>query len=171
MTLRQGIANVNKFEDKLKMTFHMNNFFCYTLIVAGVLLFTKSLAAEDATPLSGVAFHVLAEGKDASMNGGFATYLGVTKNGARVSMKRIVVPTGSVTNDFYVSIEDKKTIVIVERKSSIDTFYLTDLLGNLKRVVVNDRNIKDGGLTNIPVKKAQAGFQQEKDWWIKKYSQ
>jgi hypothetical protein len=52
----------------------------------------------------------------------------------------------------------------------MSTFYLTDLSGKLKRAIVNDGSIKSGGLTNISFATAEPRFQEEKKWWIKKYS-
>ena len=148
----------------------MKKYFCFVLFTVAILFSTRGQQTQSAEPLAGVATRVLKEGKDSGMNGGFAKFLGLTETGERVPMKRMIVQNESVTNNFYVSLQDKKTIVISERNGAMGTFYLTDVSGILKRAVVNDGNIKEGGLTNIPTAQAKAGFQKKKDWWIQNYS-
>ena len=121
--------------------------------------------AQDAEPLAKIARQALKDGKDGSINAGFATVLGLTKNEA-VPIKRLTVERNGVTNSFSISLADKKTIVFTARSNQMGTFYLTDLSGKLKRAVVNDGSIKSGGLTNIPIATAEPRFREEKEWWI-----
>jgi hypothetical protein len=125
--------------------------------------------AQDAEPLAPIANQALKDGKDGSINAGFATVLGLSKNQA-VPIKRLTNERTGVTNSFSISLADKKTIVFTTRSNQLSTFYLTDLSGKLKRAIVNDGSNKSGGLTNISVATAEPRFQEEKKWWIKKYS-
>ena len=125
-------------------------------------------AAEGPTePLTVVAVRVLSEGKEASMNGGFATFLGLTKNQQPLSIKRITSAITGTTNSVSVSLEDKKTIILSTRRHQLTTYYLTDRSGKLIRAVINDSKVIAGGLTNIPVATAQAAFEDQKNWWLK----
>ena len=141
------------------------------LVAVGICIgmMETSPAAQVAEPLATIARQALKDGKDGSINAGFATALGLTKNQA-VPIKRLTAERTGVTNSFSISLADQKTIVFTTRSNQIGTFYLTDLSGKLKRAIVNDSSIKVGGLTNIPVAIAEPKFQEEKEWWIKKYS-
>ena len=138
-------------------------------LVLCVMIDSTAMAEEATQPLAAIASRVLKEGTDARMNGRFATALGIARNQASVSLKRVAAEVNGATNVFNVSFEDKKTIILSVREKQLTTFYLTDLSGKLKRVMINDSSLQIGGLTNIPVATAQRKFEQQKDWWVKKH--
>ena len=127
-------------------------------------------AQEKSGPLSAIAAIALKDGKDGSINGGFATTLGLTKNRAPLPIKRLTAETDGATSTFSISTADKKTIILTVRREQMSTYYLTDLSGTLKRAVVNDAGVKAGGMTNLPVVDAKPAFEVQKDWWINKHS-
>jgi hypothetical protein len=115
--------------------------------------------------LAQAADRALAEGKDATLNVSFARFLGL-KADQPMPVKRIQLETGGVTNMLNVLREDPNTIILSERQQLLATFYLTDRSGTLRRAVVNDGAIADGGITNLALETAAAGFEKHKQLWL-----
>jgi hypothetical protein len=116
-------------------------------------------------PLAQAADRALAEGKDATLNVSFARFLGLSAD-QPMPVKRIQLETGGVTNMLNVLREDPNTIILSERRQLLATFYLTDRSGTLRRAVVNDGAIADGGITNLALEAAAAGFEKHKQLWL-----
>jgi hypothetical protein len=138
--------------------------------LAAVLLFPAfvSRAADSSSPpLAPVSSHVISHGVDAKLNGGFASMLGLSKDKSDLKLKRMTVAEGTATNVCDVSVQDGKTILFHVRSGSITTYFTTDVYGVLRRAVVNDSAVTNGGLTNIPISKAEANFRIQKEFWIK----
>jgi len=115
--------------------------------------------------LAQVADKALAEGKDAKLNVGFALVLGLDAE-QPLPLKRIEFVKAGVTNVLNVVRDHTNTIILSERWQFLATFYLTDRSGALRRAVVNDGAIAVGGLTNLPLSAAAAGFQKQKKLWL-----
>ena len=103
------------------------------------------------------------------MNAGFARALELSQDGTSLPMKVLVSQSTGTTNRFWVSSRDTNTVVIGVREGNLGTFYLTDVSGRLKRAIVNDASIREGGLTNIPVTQALKRFEEQKKWWVRAY--
>jgi predicted protein tyrosine phosphatase len=135
----------------------------------------RGMGAPNAVPgtasgeLGKVVSRVMREGKDSTMNGGFARTLGLSQDGTSLPMKVVISESTGTTNRFWVSSRDTNTVVIGVREGNLGTFYLTDVSGRLKRAIVNDGNIREGGLTNIPVTQALKRFEEQKKWWVRTY--
>ena len=134
------------------------------LMLVGLVGCSES-ARPPAEPLAQVADRALAEGKDATLNVGFARFLGL-KADQPMPVKRIQLETGGVTNMLNVLREDPNTIILSERRQRLTTFYLTDRSGLLRRAVVNDGAVADGGITNLSLEAAAAGFEKHKQLWL-----
>ncbi|MCB1125438.1 MAG: hypothetical protein KDM81_03005 [Verrucomicrobiae bacterium] len=114
--------------------------------------------------LSEVADRAAAEGQDANMNVGFARFLGLRAD-QPVALKRLQFEQNGATNTLNVLANEPNTIILVKRQQLLGWFYLTDRSGSLKRAVVNDGGIADGGLTNLTLMEAAAGFEALKRAW------
>ena len=71
-----------------------------------------------------------------------------------------------MTNVLNVLRDNPNTLILSERRQLIGTFYLTDRSGTLKRAVVNDGAIANGGITNLTPKAAAADFEKQKQIWL-----
>lgn len=107
----------------------------------------------------------MAEGKEATLNVGFARLLGL-KADQPLPLKRLQFERDGMTNVLNVLRDDPNTIILSERRQSLATFYLTDRSGTLRRAVVNDGAIANGGITNLAVKAAAPGFEKQKNLWL-----
>lgn len=132
-------------------------------LLAAILSIFTAVAAE----LDPVATRALSSGKDSSLNAFFAGQLGIPAASKAIPLKRLTIESARNTNVFNVSSVDKRTIVLFVREKNLTTYYLTDTSGRLRKAIVNDSLIADGGLTNIPIIKAQAGFNASKELWLK----
>jgi len=128
-------------------------------------------AAESSDTFAKLVTRVLQEGNDASLNAAFAKVLGVGSGQSAVRLKRLKSDRGGVTNIFNVSIEDKQTVILSVREKNISTYFLTDTTGKLKKAIVNDGAIADGGMTNLPLSVAEPKFRAQKDFWSKSPAQ
>jgi hypothetical protein len=140
-------------------------------LLLGLLCFVGVIAssAGQDEPLASVASQTLIEGKEGSMNAGFATMLGLTSN-KPLPIKQLTAERDGATNRLAVSLADKRTIIITTRSNHLSTYYLTDVSGKLKQAIVNDGSVRSGGLTNLSVAVAEPRFEQEKEWWSKRQS-
>lgn len=120
-----------------------------------------------AATLSDVADRAVAEGKDATMNVGFARFLGLAAD-QPLALKRLQFEEDGATNIFNVLVNDPNTIVLMKRRDFLGWFYLADRSGALKRAVVNDSAIADGGLTNLTAVEAAADFEALKRSWLQR---
>lgn len=136
------------------------------LLVVGLVGCSES-SRPPSEPLARAADRALAEGKDATVNVGFARFLGL-KADQPIPVKRIQLETGGVINMLNVLREDPNTIILSERRQLLATFYLTDRSGTLRRAVVNDSAIADGGITNLALAAATAGFEKHKQLWLQR---
>ena len=116
-------------------------------------------------PLAQVAERALAEGKDAKLNVWFARYLGL-KAEKPLPLKRLQFEKDGATNMLNVLRDQSDTIILSERRQLLATFYLTDRTGHLRRAVVNDAAIADGGITNLALEAAVASFEIQKQLWL-----
>ena len=71
-----------------------------------------------------------------------------------------------MTNVLNVLREPPNTLILLERRQSLATFYVTDRSGTLRRAVVNDDAIEKGGITNIALRVAAPGFEKQKKLWL-----
>lgn len=120
--------------------------------------------------LTQVADTALAEGKEATLNVGFARLLGL-KVEQPVPLKRIQFAKDGATNVLNVLRDDPNTLILSERRQLVTTFYVTDRSGTLRRAVVNDGAIANGGVTNLTLKAAAGGFEQQKKLWLQQTAQ
>lgn len=129
-------------------------------------LFEFSARGQSTTnSLAQAADTALAEGKEATLNVGFARFLGL-KAEQPLPLKRIQFEKDGATNVLNVLRDNPNTLILSERKGLITTFYLTDRSGTLRRAVVHDGGIANGGITNLTLKAAAGDFEkQKKAWW------
>ena len=133
----------------------------YFVVLAILTLLTNVSAA--ASTLEEVAAKALREGKDASLNAFFAGELGIASAKQAIPLKRLKVES----NIFNVSVTDRRTIILSVQEKNLTTYYLTDTTGQLKKAIINDTAVANGGLTNIPVNRAETGFNEQKIFWQK----
>ena len=130
----------------------------YSVVLVIFTLLTSVSADKNA--LEGVAAKAFREGKDASLNAFFAGHLGISTKQA-IPLKRLKVES----NIFNVSVTDPRTIILSVQAKNLTTYYLTDTSGQLKRAIINDSAVANGGLTNIPLNRAEAGFKEQVSFW------
>jgi len=129
-------------------------------------LFDFSARGQSTTnSLAHAADKALAEGKDATLNVGFARFLGL-KAEQPLPLKRIQFDKDGATNVLNVLRDNPNTLILSERRQLITTFYLTDRSGTLRRAVVNDGGIANGGITNLTLKAAAGDFEKQKKIWL-----
>ena len=109
----------------------------------------------------------MAEGKDATLSVGFARFFGL-KAEQPLPLKRLQTEKDGVTNVLNVLRDNTNTIIMSERRQLVTKFYLTDQSGTLKRAVVNDGAIANGGLTNLTLTSAMSDFEKQKILWQQK---
>ncbi|HLK54614.1 MAG TPA: hypothetical protein VKU42_14230 [Candidatus Angelobacter sp.] len=144
----------------------MRSFLWRIALLALVCLLNFSASAQSATnQLAQVADKALADGKDATLNVGFARYLGL-KAEQPLPLKRIQIGKEGVTNVLNVLRDNTNTIILSERRQMLTTFYLTDRSGTLRRAVVNDGAVANGGITNLTLKAAADDFEKQKKLWL-----
>jgi len=131
-------------------------------VVLAVLTLLTNVSADENT-LEGVAAKALREGKDASLNAFFAEQLGIASAKQAIPLKRLKVES----NVFNVSVTDRRTIILSVQAKNLTTYYLTDTSGQLKKAIINDSAVANGGLTNIPLNRAEAAFKEQKSFWQK----
>ena len=137
-----------------------------TLLALGIVFAALLVSAADSIqPLGPVIVRAFSEGKEVKLNAWFAHKLGL-KAERPLPLKRLRVVKSGRTNVFDVLVEDRKTIILSERHQSLTTFYVTDPSGVLKRAVINDSTIVDGGLTNLALNAAAAGFARQRQLWL-----
>ena len=134
------------------------------LVLAALIRFSAEAQLVPPPTLARAADKTMAQGKDGKLNVGFAQFLGL-KAEQPLSLKRLRIESDGATNMFNVLVERPDTIILSERRQLISTYYLTDRSGTLKRAVVNDAGITNGGLTNLPLKTAGPGFDKQKRLW------
>src|SRR5687767_6995300 len=89
-------------------------------------LFDFSASGQSTTnSLAKVAEKALAEGKEATLNVGFARFLGL-KADQPLPLKRLQFEKDGMTNVLNVLRDNTNTIILSERRQSLTTFYLTD---------------------------------------------
>jgi len=113
------------------------------------------------------ADRALAEGKDGTINVGFARALGL-KAERPLPLKRARFDADGATNTLNVLLEDRNTIILSERRQNLGTFYPTDRSGTLKRAIVNDGAIANGGMTNLALEAAAPDFEKLKQLWVER---
>ena len=129
-------------------------------------LFNISVLGQSVTnSLAQAADKALTGGKDATLSVGFARIIGL-KAEKPLPLKRLQIEREGVTNVLNVLRDNPNTIILSERRQMLTTFYLTDRSGVLRRAVVNDGAIANGGLTNLTTKAAASGFENEKRLWF-----
>ena len=129
-------------------------------------LFDFSAQGQSTTnSLAQAADKALAEGKEATLNVGFARLLGL-KAEQPLPLKRIQFEKNGVTNVLNVLRDNPNTLILSERRQLIATFYLTDRSGTLRRAVLNDGAIANGGITNLTLKAASGDFEKQKKIWL-----
>jgi len=131
--------------------------------------FGFSAPGQSTNSLEQAADKALVEGKEGTINVGFARFLGL-KAEQPLPLKRIQFEKDGATNVLNVLRDNPNTLILSERRQLIATFYLTDRAGTLKRVVVNDGAIANGGITNIPLKAAAGDFEKLKKMWLQQTS-
>jgi hypothetical protein len=123
----------------------MKTFFWSIALFTVLGLFSSSALGQATTgSLSKVADKALAEGKEATLNPRFARFLGL-KADQPVPLKRLEFEREGITNVLNVLREPPNTIILFERRQSLATFYVTDRSGILRRAVVNDDAVANGG--------------------------
>jgi hypothetical protein len=122
-----------------------------------------------AESLAQVADRALAEGRDATLNVGFAQVLGLQVD-QPLPLKRVQFERDGATHLLDVGRKDPNLLILTERRQALTTFYLTDRSGTLRRAVVNDGAIRDGGLTNLTIEAAGSGFETQKRLWLRSSS-
>jgi len=143
----------------------MKTSFCPVALLTLLGLLNLSAPGQSTTnSLAQAANKAMVEGKDATLNVGFARFLGL-KAEQPLPLKRIQTEKDGATNVLNVLRENTNTIILSERRQLITTFYLTDRSGTLKRAVVNDGAIANAGLTNLTLKAAASGFAKQKRLW------
>ena len=142
----------------------MKTSLCFGALLALAL---SATAQTTTTPLAQAANKAMVEGKDATLNVGFARFLGL-KAERPLPLKRLQTETDGATNMLNVLRESTNTIILSDRRKLITTFYLTDRSGTLKRAVVNDGAIANGGITNLTLKAAASAFEKQKILWQQK---
>ena len=135
------------------------------LAIAVVFVALVMSAADSVQPLAPVIARAFSEGKDAKINASFARTLGL-KTEQPLALKRLLIKRSGTTNVFNVLVQDRKTIILFDLQQPLRTYYLTDASGILKRAVINDSNIADGGLTNLTLSAAATGFAKQRQLWI-----
>jgi hypothetical protein len=149
---------------------HMNPSFRSIAWLCLLGLFACSDRAEpSAESLAQVADRALAEGSDATLNVGFARVLGLQAE-QPLPLKRVQFESDGATHLLDVGRNDPNILILTERREALATFYLTDRSGTLKRAVINDGAIRDGGLTNLTMEAAGAGFETQKRLWLQSSS-
>jgi hypothetical protein len=126
-------------------------------------------AEPSAESLAQVADRALAEGRDATLNVGFAQVLGLQVD-QPLPLKRVQFERDGATHLLDVGRKDPNLLILTERRQALATFYLTDRSGTLRRAVVNDGAIRDGGLTNLTIEAAGSGFETQKRLWLRSSS-
>lgn len=116
-------------------------------------------------PLGPSAKRAIAEGKDVRLNAGFAHALGLKADHVLL-LKRLEIQKEGATNMLNVVKDDRNTIILSERRGALSSFYLTDPSGKLRKAIVNDGTVSNGGLTNIPLAAAAASFEKQKLLWL-----
>lgn len=139
----------------------------WTFCLLAVLgLFDFSAPGQSPTnSLAQAADKALAEGKEGTINVGFARFLGL-KAEQPLPLKRIQFEKDGATNVLNVLRDNPNALILSERRQHIATFYLTDRAGTLRRAVVNNAAIANGGITNIPLKVAAGDFEKLKKIWL-----
>ncbi len=128
-------------------------------------LFDFSAPAQSATnSLAQAADKALAEGKETTLNVGFARYLGL-KAEQPLPLKRIQIEKDGATNTLSILRDNPNTIILSERRQLLATYYVTDRSGTLRKAVVNDGAVANGGITNLTLKAAANGFEKQKALW------
>ena len=126
------------------------------------LLDLCDFSAQAQSSLGPAADKALAEGKDATLNVGFARALGLRAE-QPLPLRRIHSEKDGVTNVLNVLRDSTNTIILSERRQLLATFYRS---GTLKKAIVNDGAIANGGLTNLSLNAAADGFQKQKKLWL-----
>ena len=111
----------------------------------------------------------MAEGKEASLNAFFAGQLGLPAT-KPVPLKRLTVESAARTNVANVSLVDKQTLIFSVREKNLTTFFLTDSSGKLRKALVNDSSVRNGGLTNLPALRAEREFTPVREFWLSRDS-
>ena len=135
-----------------------------SLAVLGLSDFSTS-GQSTTDSLAKVADKALLEGKEATLNVGFARFLGLKAENP-LPLKRLQFEKDGMTNVLNVLRDNTNTIILSERRQALTTFYLTDRSGELRRAVVNDGSVANGGMTNLTLNGATAGFQKQKKLWL-----
>ena len=144
----------------------MKAFAYFALPVLAGLIGCASPSQSTSRPLAPLADRALAEGEDGKLNVWFAQFLGLEAH-QPLRLKRLQFENDGAINRLHVLLEDHNAIILSERRQLIGTFYLTDRSGNLRRAVVNDGAITDGGITNLTLESAAAGFEKQKQLWLR----
>jgi hypothetical protein len=138
-----------------------------SLVLFCLLLHSCAWCQTTTNMLTKAADRALAEGKETTMNVGFARFLGLTAE-KPLAVKSIQYDKDGVTNVLKVIRDNPNTILFSERRGLLTTFYLTDRSGILRRAFVNDGAIANGGLTNLTSRAATVGFEKQKLLWKQK---
>jgi hypothetical protein len=161
---RPGVAELVRRDHQLNEQMKTPFWPVALLTLLGIFNFS-ALGQSTTTSLAQAANKAMAEGKDGTLNVGFARVLGL-KAEQPLPLKRIQTENDGATNVLNVLRENTNTIILYERRQHITTFYLTDRSGTLKRAVVNDGAIANGGLTNLTLKAAASDFEKQKKIWL-----
>jgi hypothetical protein len=144
----------------------MKSYFRLAALLSAIGFFGFFAAAQIATKsLAQAADRVIAEGKQGNLPIGFARYMGINTK-QRLPLKRIQIEQNGATNIFNVLLDNSNNIILSERKHDLTTFYLTDRAGTLRRAVVIDSAVAEGGITNLTLNAAAAGFAKQKILWL-----
>lgn len=143
----------------------MNNILC-SIILATLLGIGQHVVLGQAPrqSLGRVADKALTEGKEATLNVGFARMLGLAAD-KPIPLMRLQFESRGTTNVFNVVRDTSDTIILFERRENFTTYYLADRSGTLRRAVINDSTVANGGVTNLNLQAAIAGFEKQKRFW------
>jgi hypothetical protein len=137
------------------------------IIATVVLACSWTLAQADSAgeSLEPVAKRALAEGRDFKLNIGFAQVLGL-KADKPLPFKQLRIENHNTSNRLNVNKDNPTIIILQETRGPLSTYYLTDPSGKLKKAVVNDSTVIDGGLTNLPLTAVASSFEKQKLLWL-----